>query len=154
PALHVEAEPPRPIATYLAFRQFSIQVSDIVEHFGIRRRVTPWRPANRCLVNVDDLVYCVQPFDAIMVASPFPRPIQHLRYPLVQNLHQQRRFSTATDTRNHHQLAQWNLYVHIFEVVFPRPPDRDGFPHSPPPLSWNRYLPPARKERPGDAVRV
>jgi len=63
PAAHVEAVAPGAVAAHLAFRQFGKQRADRVEDLRIRAGIAARRPANRTLVDVDDLVDVVQPVD-------------------------------------------------------------------------------------------
>src|SRR5690606_3461680 len=56
PALHIEAEAPRLVATHAALRQFGEQVADAVPHAHIGRRVGARRAPDRPLADLDDLV--------------------------------------------------------------------------------------------------
>ena len=56
PALDVKAEPPRLITAQPGFRQAREQVAQRREQAGICRRIRARRPANRTLINVNNLI--------------------------------------------------------------------------------------------------
>ena len=68
----VEAEPARLVAAALRLGQLREQVADLVEHLDVGRRVRARRAADRRLVDGDQLVEMLEPFDAVVIAGlPF-----------------------------------------------------------------------------------
>ena len=79
PAVHVERETPGLVAAHFAFGQFGIQFADLIEQACVRAGVRARRAPDRRLVNVDDLVEMLDPFDALMFARRCVRDPSILR---------------------------------------------------------------------------
>ena len=76
PAVDVEREAPRLVAADLALGQFGEQVADLVEQAGVGAGVGARRAPDGRLVDVDDLVEVLQPFDAVVLARVGVRAVQ------------------------------------------------------------------------------
>ena len=63
-ALHVERETSCLVVADLGFGQLAEELTDVVEHLGVGGGIAPWRAADRCLVDLDDLVDVFQSLDA------------------------------------------------------------------------------------------
>ena len=67
-AFYVKAEPPLAVSSKLCFRKLREQIPNMCEYAGIRRRIGTRRPADRSLVDVDDLVDMLDPLDLLVLA--------------------------------------------------------------------------------------
>ena len=67
-ALHVEGEAAGAVAAHLRLRQLGEQVADRREEPGVGGGVGARRAADRALVDVDDLVHELEPFDPVVIA--------------------------------------------------------------------------------------
>ena len=65
----VEAESARLVAAHFRFGHLGIQIADLIEHFDVGRRVAARRPADRRLIDVDDLVDLLEPIDVVVIAD-------------------------------------------------------------------------------------
>src|SRR5438309_675809 len=87
-ALHVEAEPAGTVAAEPGLGDAREQLADRGEEAHVRGRVRAWRPADRALVDLDDLVDVVDAGEAVVGADllaravelPCEGPIQHGRH--------------------------------------------------------------------------
>ena len=95
PALDVEREPPRQIAARLGLGQPGEPVADRREAAGIGRRVRARRAADRRLVDIDDLVEILDPFERGERRRLLARVVEPLGQRLVQRLDDQGRFAAA-----------------------------------------------------------
>ena len=98
PAPHVEAEAPLLVASCLCVGRLREEVADQVEGAGIGRRVRAGRPADRGLIDGDDLVDPVQAVDAVALAGFDLRAVQHPRRVLVQDLVDERALARTGNT--------------------------------------------------------
>ena len=90
PALHIEAEAAWLVAARAGFRQFAEPITDRREKPGIGCRVGTRRAANWRLVNVNDLVEVIEPFDAIMRCRHLRRAHQPPCCGLIERFNHQR----------------------------------------------------------------
>src|SRR5690606_7354994 len=116
-ALDVEREPPRLVAARLRLRQAREPVADRREGAGIGRGVAAWRPPDRALVDVDDLVEMLEAPDRLAGRRPLARAVQAHRGVLVERLDGQRRLAAARDARHADEPAERELRRHLLEVV-------------------------------------
>ena len=65
----VEAEAAWLVAARLGFRQLGEQLANVVEDLDVRRRIRARRPADRRLIDRDQLVELVEPFDLLVLAG-------------------------------------------------------------------------------------
>jgi len=66
PALHVEAEPARPVTAHAGRRQLREEIADRIERAGVGERIRARGAPDRCLVDDDSLVNQVEPVDGVM----------------------------------------------------------------------------------------
>src|SRR5699024_10203581 len=67
-ALDVEAEPAFIVAADFCFVRLCKNISYIIEHTGISRRVAPWCTADRRLVDIDDFFQFIRNFYTVMIS--------------------------------------------------------------------------------------
>ena len=94
PPFDIEGEAPGLIAALLGLRQPGKPVADWGEGPGVSRWIRTRSPPNRALVNVDDLIEMLQPFDRLTRRRRLSRTIQIHRSGLEQRLNRQGRFTT------------------------------------------------------------
>ncbi len=118
-ALHVEGEPSRLEAARLGLRHHREQLADEGEHAGVRRRVRARRAADRRLIDLDDLVDQLNPFDPIVQAGVGGRPVDDLRQRAVQDVVDECRLAGSADAGDGRQRAERNGHVDVLQVVRP-----------------------------------
>ena len=96
---HVEAEPARLVAAALRLGQLRVQVADLVEQLDVRGRVRARRAADRRLVDGDQLVEMLQPFDPLVRAGLAFAAVQIAAQGLDQNVVDQRALARAATRR-------------------------------------------------------
>ena len=89
-ALHIEREPPRPVAAHLRFRQLRQELADVGKNVGVGSRVGARGAADGRLIDVNHLVQMLVPLDVCVPARAILRPVEQLGQLLEQNLHQKR----------------------------------------------------------------
>ena len=67
-AFYVKAEPTLAVSSKLCFRKLREQIPNMCEYASIRRRIGTRRPADRSLVDVDDLVDVLDSLDLLVLA--------------------------------------------------------------------------------------
>ena len=94
-AFDVEAEAAGLVAPDLGFCRLAVELADGVEDARIRRRIGPRRPADRRLVDVDDLVDVFNAFQGLEPARPVRRAVDGFGHTLVEDFIDQRRLARA-----------------------------------------------------------
>src|SRR5574344_52779 len=92
-ALHVEAKTPCLESARLAVWKRRKQISYRIKNTDIRHRVTARRASDRALVNIDDFIDIIKPFDRIVVSRLVlcaHKTVAHLR---IEHICKKRRFS-------------------------------------------------------------
>ena len=117
-ALHIKAEPSRPVAPHLGFLGLGKNTPDIGKDAGIGGRVGTGGAADGRLVNADHLIHIFQPLDILMLARPPLGSVQVCRQPFIQDLIDQGGFTRTGHTGDHGHLAQGNFHIHMLQVVF------------------------------------
>ncbi len=145
----VETEATLFIATQLRLRQAREQVTDIVEHAGIGRRIGTRRSADRRLVDVDDLVDVLQSEDRVMFARFFLQAVRDLRRPFIQDLVDQAALARTGNPGHADKLAQREFHVDILEIVRSGTLDDNTVTVARPPLIRHIDLLRARQILPG-----
>src|SRR5262249_50859714 len=97
PALDVEAEAARLVATHLRLGHARVQVADMREHAGVRRGVAARSPADRRLVDVDRLVQVLEAFDGPVRSWTLLGMVEVLRDLPAEDVGHQRRLPRAAD---------------------------------------------------------
>ena len=90
----------------LGLGQASEPIADRSECARIGRRIGSRRAPNGALINVDDLVEMLQPFDRLTWRRRLPRTIQVHRRGFEQRLNRQGRFAPPRNARHTNKLAQ------------------------------------------------
>src|SRR5581483_10740784 len=93
PTLHVEGEAPGPVPANLRLRHLGEQLANRRKESRVRRGIRPWRPTDRALVDVDDLVEMLEPRDAVMLARDHACAIEMASERAMQNVLDQRRLA-------------------------------------------------------------
>ena len=101
------------------------QLADEREHPGVGRRVRARRPADRRLIDLDDLVDELDAVDAIVRARLGGRPVDRLRQRPVQDVVDERGLARAADAGDRGQRAERNRDVDVLQVVRARAADDD-----------------------------
>ena len=117
PALHVEAEAPRPVAAFARFRQHRVQLANRRKHARVRRWIRPRRTPDRRLVDLHDFVDVLAALDGAKFSRLFHRAVQLLRQRAIKDVVDQRGFSRAGNARHHRQRPQRNPHVDIPQIV-------------------------------------
>ncbi len=154
-ALHIEGEAAWLVAARLGFGQAGEPVADRAEGTGIGRRVGARRAADGRLVDIDDLVEMVQPFEALIGGRGLRGTIQLAGQRLVERLDDKRGLATPGDACNCRERAERDGRVDILEVVSGRAfyGQRAGFLLEAP-LGRNGNLFLAIEEGAGEAVFI
>ncbi|MNW47111.1 hypothetical protein D3C74_244320 [compost metagenome] len=74
-AFDVEAEASFLIAAHLRFGRLGEQIANVVEHPGVRCRIGTWRTTDWRLVDIDDLIHMIKPFDLLVLPRTYSRSI-------------------------------------------------------------------------------
>src|SRR2546423_1341367 len=117
PALDVEREAPRLVAAHLCVGRQRIELADVCEEIGVRRRVRPRRAADRALIDLDHLVERLDPLDRFVLARLDAHPLQPVRERLVDDLVHERRLAGPRHTRDRDELANREVDVDSLQVV-------------------------------------
>ena len=117
PPGHVEAEAPGAIAALACRRHFGHQFADVGEQSGVGGGVAARRAANGRLVDVDDLVKVLQPFDFFVGGGFIVCPVNLVCRCGVQRVVDQRGFARAGYAGHTGQQAHGEFDVHVFQVV-------------------------------------
>src|SRR5262249_13164163 len=120
-ALDVEGEAAGAVAADARLWDRRKQLADRGEQSDVGRRVGARRPADRALVDLDDLVDLLQALDPIVPADRLARPEQLARQGAVQDLGDERALAAPGDTGDGRERAERNGHVEVLEVVLPRP---------------------------------
>jgi hypothetical protein len=86
PALDVEREPSRLVATRPGLAGAGVELADVVEDARVGRRVGARCAPDRRLVDVDDLVDSLNAVDPVVRPRPHPRPVQAIGQRAVEDL--------------------------------------------------------------------
>ena len=97
-ALDVEAEAARRVAADARLRDAGEQLADRREQAGVRRRVRARRPADRALVDLDDLVDVLGALERVVRPDRLARAVQLASEGAIQDLRDERR-SCRSPTR-------------------------------------------------------
>src|SRR5262245_21621 len=116
-AFHVEAEATGLVAAALGLRQLAEQVADFVEDFDIGAGVGARRAADRRLVDGDQLVEVLQPFDRPVSAGTALALVQVAVEGFDDDVADQRALAAAADARDADEFTQRNLDVDVLQVV-------------------------------------
>ena len=104
-------------ASYLRFRQLSKEITDVVEHIRISRRIRARRTTNRRLIDIDDLIDELNALNALIGQRGSLGAIELLTQNRVERLVDQGAFSTAAHAGHANHLTQRNLHRHVLEVI-------------------------------------
>ncbi len=116
-ALHVEREATREIPAHLRFLRTREERADLVEHAGIRRGVRTGRAPDRRLVDVDDLVEILDPFDALVSSGYIARAVDLLHQRRVENVTDERALAAPAHTGDRDEASERKLDVDLLEIV-------------------------------------
>src|SRR2546428_11082128 len=96
------------------------------EQAGVRRRVRPWGPTDRRLVDVDDLVDVLHPLDAVVRARPLLRARKRLREAPVEDLVHERALPRSRHAGDRDEEPERDPDVDVLEVVLARAAHDEG----------------------------
>ena len=140
-ALHIEAETALVITAHLGFRQLRKKLTDRRKQSCIRCGIGPRRPADGRLVDIDDLVDMLQPFNGTMFSRLALRPVQFHRDALVEDFVYQAALAGTGNAGDGYEQSERKFHVDILQVVFLCADDPDRPAVRQPPALWNRDLP-------------
>src|SRR4029079_16642930 len=123
--LDVERETAGLVAARLALGQACEPFADRRECAGIVCRVRTRRAADRRLVDVDDLVDVLKPFDAIVRGGRERGAVELTRNGRIERIDQQRRLASARNPGDAREETERNLGGDVLEVVAARVDDLD-----------------------------
>ncbi len=95
----VEAEPARLVAAGLRLGQLRVQIANFVEHLDVRRRIRARRAADRRLIDGDQLVEMLEPFDPLVLAGLAFAAVQIAAQGFDQDVVDQRALARAATRR-------------------------------------------------------
>ncbi len=119
-ASHVEAEPARLVAPPPRLGHLGEQVADVVEHLDVRAGIGPRRAADRRLVDRDQLVQMLQPFDRPVRAGMALASVQVPAQGLDQDVVDQGTLARAGHAGHADEHAQGDFDVDVLQVVVRR----------------------------------
>lgn len=117
PALHIKAETAFAVAFCLCVDRGCKQIPNLVKYPCVCCRIRPWRPANRRLVNGNNLVKLFRTFYFLELSGYCARPVELLRQIFVQNLIDKGGFSGTGHACHTGKNTQRNFHVDLFEIV-------------------------------------
>ena len=139
PAGDVEGERARFVAAPARLALRGKQLPDAVERLHIRHRIRARRPAERRLIDQDDLANLLIPGYAVQLRArrghPAPPP-----QGVIKNVVDQRRFAGPRDAGHARHHAQGNRHVDILQVVLARAANLNLAPLRYSPLGGHRNL--------------
>ncbi len=127
PAGHVEREVARFQAQAARVRRGGERLADGRERVGVGGGIRARDAPDVRLVDGDDLVEQVDPFDRIVRAGDFARPVQALARGAVEHIEDERGFTRARHAGDRHQQPQRQPSGDVLQVVVARAADGDGF---------------------------
>ncbi len=117
PALDVEAEAAGLVATRLGFGGLAEQGADAVEDARVGRGVRARRPADRSLVDVNNLVEVVEARHTRVLAGNGAGTVEPRREHLVQDVVDQRRLAGSAHARHGGEHTERELRADLLQVV-------------------------------------
>ena len=120
PALHIEREAPRSVATLARQGHAGEQFPDRCEQAGIRSRVGPRRAADRTLIDVDHLVEVIETVDALVRRRLVVAAVQMPGDRAIERVVDQRGLAGAGHAGDAHEKANRQIQVGLQEIVAAR----------------------------------
>ncbi len=155
PAFDVEREPAGLVAAGLGLGQLGEPFADRGEGAGIGGGVGARRAADRALVDVDDLVDLLQPFDGVVLAGQLAGVVELAGHRAVQRLDQEGGLAAARHAGHRGEQAERDIDGDVLEIVLARAFDREAAAAGRlAPLLGRGDLLEAGEILPGEAVRV
>ena len=131
--MHIERKTSGLVAADFAFGEFSKQLSDFIEHAGIRSGVRARaRASNRRLINVNHFIKMFDAFDALMFTGLGASAHQLGCQCVVKYIRHQCRLAASRYARDANQFFKRDLNIDIFKIVGARsqgPQDACRFLH-------------------------
>ena len=116
-AFNIEREATGLVAAHTGVGSLAEKLADHVEDTGVRRRVGAGCPANRALIDVDDLVDQLRAVQRIVGLPRGVRSVADFLQARVKSLLNQRRLSRAGDPGDTDEKAERYFDIDIFQVV-------------------------------------
>ncbi len=91
--------------------------SDGRKQVGVGGRVRAGRATDGRLIDIDDFIQIFEPFDGIVTAWFFARPIHALGDSPIQRVDHQGRFAGSADTCDYDQFSQRETHIQMFEII-------------------------------------
>ena len=117
PAGDVEGEATRLVAADLGLGQLGEEVADVGEDAHVGGRVAARGPADRRLVDVDDLVDVLDALDLLVLAGALLGPVEGLSKAAVEDVVDERRLATAAHPGDADEEAEGELHGQRLEIV-------------------------------------
>ena len=117
PALHVEAKPTGLVATLPRLGEQRVKLPNVREQAGVGGRVGTRSPANRSLVDADNLIDILNAGNFEMLSGGFVGAVNLLRNSPVKDVIHDGGLATARNARDHHQFSQREFDIDLLEVV-------------------------------------
>ena len=124
-SLDVEGEATGLVATDLGLARLGEETTDPVEDPGVGRGVGPGGPADRALIDVDDLVEVLETGDGLVAARDLAGAVELVGEHLVEDVVDERGLARAGDPGDGDEGAEGEAHVDAVEVVLTGPLDRD-----------------------------
>ena len=124
-AADVEAEPARLVAASLRLRQLGVEIANVVEDLDVRRWIGARRAADRRLIDGDQLVEMLDPFDLAVRAGFAKSAVEIASQGFDQYVAHQRAFARAGNPGHADKRPERNFDIDIAEVVVFRADDAE-----------------------------
>src|SRR5262249_56991835 len=124
-ALHIEGEPPRPVAARPGRRQLREELSDGCERAGVRRRIGARAPTDRRLVDLDHLVEHLPASERLVRARLLPPAAEAPRERRVERIDDETRLPGPRNARHARHRPERDVRVDATEIVRARASDAD-----------------------------
>src|SRR6185295_5051140 len=122
-ALDVEAEAARLVLALDRERRPGEEVTDGVVEADVGRRIRSAVPADRRLIDVDDLVHLLEAVDPVVIPRQRPRVDEALPQRLVEDVGDERALARARRAGDRDELAERKADGDRLQIVLARPAD-------------------------------
>ena len=153
-ALDVEAEAARGVAAQTRLRDAGEQLADRREQADVGRRVRARRPADRALVDLDDLVDVLGALERVVRADRLARAVQLAGERPVEDLGDERALAAARHAGDGDERPERDTQVEVAQVVLAGAADPELLAVALPALGRDRDRRLAAQERAGDRARL
>ena len=154
PAFDIEAKTTSFVPPRARFWEHRVQLANGCEDAGIRRSIRPRSPANRRLVDLDDLVDVFQAFDTLVRARFIEGAIDISGQRLIEDFVHEGGFTRTGNAANHCHEANRERNIDVLQIMFGRPSNHNRLSIGLPAFVGYRNRSAARQILPGQTMRT